>query len=588
VENLYQMILNAPDLWRQAYGNIYDNKGGMTPGVDGLTIDGYSDERANNLLVLLRENRYVPSPVKRAYIPKPNGKQRPLGKPTTNDKHVQEVWRMILESIYEPVFKDSSHGFRMQRSCHTALKDIKYWSGTKWFIEFDIEGYFDNIDHNILMGLLEKKIDDTKFLNIIRKMVKAGYVEDWKYHNTYSGTPQGGILSPILANIYLHELDCYMEKLIADFSRGKERSRNPEYNSISLRAGRLNKKIEQEENQEIRSKLLDQKKVTQRRMLHIPSVDQQDPEYRRVKYCRYADDFVLGAICPKSEAEEIYRKIETFLKEELKLNTSQTKSGLKHNTEVIRFLGYDITIKNTERMVKLIVRGQHCKQRTLKAQITFNVPEAKMKGFADKNRYGNWITMKAIHRPLLSQISDAEMAALYSAEMRGFAQFYALADSFPRLGRLRCLWIQSFLKTMGSKHQTSVQKVATMLNRGTYMAVRETGKDGKRRETKLFRLKDVKREALFESEMDNPPLIFKYTSGSELSKRMDANKCEYCEKEGGYFEVHHVRKLADIKEGKQPWQKLMIARKRKTLVLCVDCHHRLTAGTLPDRRYFQK
>jgi len=588
VENLYQMILNAPDLWRQAYGNIYDNKGGMTPGVDGLTIDGYSDERANNLLVLLRENRYVPSPVKRAYIPKPNGKQRPLGKPTTNDKHVQEVWRMILESIYEPVFKDSSHGFRMQRSCHTALKDIKYWSGTKWFIEFDIEGYFDNIDHNILMGLLEKKIDDTKFLNIIRKMVKAGYVEDWKYHNTYSGTPQGGILSPILANIYLHELDCYMEKLISDFSRGKERSRNPEYNSISLRAGRLNKKIEQEENQEIRSKLLDQKKVTQRRMLQIPSVDQQDPEYRRVKYCRYADDFVLGAICPKSEAEEIYRKIETFLKEELKLNTSQTKSGLKHNTEVIRFLGYDITIKNTERMVKLIVRGQHGKQRTLKAQITFNVPEAKMKGFADKNRYGNWITMKAIHRPLLSQISDAEMAALYSAEMRGFAQFYALADNFPRLGRLRCLWIQSFLKTMGSKHQTSVQKVATMLNRGTYMAVRETGKDGKRRETKLFRLKDVKREALFESEMDNPPLIFKYTSGSELSKRMDANKCEYCEKEGGYFEVHHVRKLADIKEGKQPWQKLMIARKRKTLVLCVDCHHRLTAGTLPDRRYFQK
>jgi retron-type reverse transcriptase len=149
VENLYQMTLNAPDLWRQAYGNIYDNKGGMTPGVDGLTIDGYSDERANNLLVLLRENRYVPSPVKRAYIPKPNGKQRPLGKPTTNDKQVQEVWRMILESIYEPVFKDSSHGFRMQRPCHTALKDIKYWSGTKWFIEFDIEGYFDNIDHNI-------------------------------------------------------------------------------------------------------------------------------------------------------------------------------------------------------------------------------------------------------------------------------------------------------------------------------------------------------------------------------------------------------------------------------------------------------
>jgi len=312
------MILNAPDLWRQAYGNIYDNKGGMPPGVDGLTIDGYADERAKNLLVLLRANRDVPSPVQRAYIPKPNGKQRPLGKPTTNDTHVQEVWRMILESIDEPVCKESSHGFRMQRSCHTARKDSKYWSGTKWFIECDIAGSFDTIDHNIRMGLLEKKIDDTKFLNIISKMVKAGYVEDWKYHNPYSGTPQGGSISPLLATISLHELDGSMEKRLADFSRGKERSRNPEYHSSSLRAGRLHKKIAQEENQAIRSKLREQKKVTQRRMLHIPSVDQQDPESRRVQYCRYADDFVRGAICPKSDAEAIYRKIEPCLQEDRK------------------------------------------------------------------------------------------------------------------------------------------------------------------------------------------------------------------------------------------------------------------------------
>ncbi len=189
------MILNAPDLWEQAYGNIYANKGAMTPGVDGLTMDGYSHERAENLRELLRENRYVPTPVRRVYVPKPNGKQRPLGMPTASDKQVQEVWRMVLEAIYEPVFQDSSHGFRPKKSCHTALKDIGYWTGTKWFIEFDIEGYFDNIDHKILMGLLEKKIDDTKFLNVIRKMAKAGYVEEWKYHNTYSGTPQGGILT---------------------------------------------------------------------------------------------------------------------------------------------------------------------------------------------------------------------------------------------------------------------------------------------------------------------------------------------------------------------------------------------------------
>src|SRR6266446_4056274 len=348
VKDLFQFVLNAPDLWEQAYGNIYDNKGGMTPGVDGLTIDGYSDERANNLLGLLRENRYMPSPVQRAYIPKSNGKQRPLGKPTANDKHVQEVWRMILESIYEPVFKDSSHGFRMQRSCHTALKSIvSTWSGTKWFIEFDIEGFFDNIDHNILMGILGKKIDDNKFLNVVRKMLKAGYMEEWKFHETYSGTPQGGVASPILANIYLHELDCYVETLIADFTRGKARRYNLEYTRVGLHISRYNKKIKQEADPEERAKLLDKKKAMQRQALEIPSRNQHDPNYRRLRYCRYADDFLLGVISSKEEAEEIYRKIENFLSEALRLNTSKAKSGLKHQTEVIRFLGYDLTTKNT-------------------------------------------------------------------------------------------------------------------------------------------------------------------------------------------------------------------------------------------------
>src|SRR2546422_1995255 len=199
------------------------------------------------------------------------------------------------------------------------------------------------------MVLLEKKIDDTKFLNVIRKMCKAGYVEEWKFNNTYSGTPQGGILSPMLANIYLHELDCYAEKLTTDFTRGMVRSNNPAYRGMSKRVTRLNKQIKQETSPEVCTILLDEKKIVHRHMLEIPSQNQHDPKYRRLRYCRYADDFVLGAICSKSEAEEIYRKITIFLSEELKLNISQSKSGIKHNSETIRFLGYDITIKNTER-----------------------------------------------------------------------------------------------------------------------------------------------------------------------------------------------------------------------------------------------
>jgi group II intron reverse transcriptase/maturase len=194
VKDLFQMVLNAPDLWQHAYLKIYANPGNMTAGTDGLTIDGYSEERAANLCELLRDNQFVPTPVRRVYIPKANGKMRPLGIPNAHDKLVQEVWRTVLEAIYEPVFWDTSHGFRPHRSCHTALQKIRNtWTGVKWFIEFDIEGYFDNIEHQILMELLEKKIDDVKFLNVIRKMLKAGYLEDWKYHHTWSGTPQGGI-----------------------------------------------------------------------------------------------------------------------------------------------------------------------------------------------------------------------------------------------------------------------------------------------------------------------------------------------------------------------------------------------------------
>jgi len=210
-ERLYRNLYN-PNFYLIAYQNIYSNKGSMTKGIDGKTLDGMGMERINRIIKKLKDNSYQPNPVRRQYIPKTNGKLRPLGIPSADDKLVQEIVRMILESIYEEGFSKQSHGFRPKRSCHTALEQIqRTYTGIKWFVEGDIKGCFDNIDQHILVGILRRKIHDEQFITLIWKFLRAGYMENWIYNETYSGAAQGSVISPILANIYMNELDVFMQ-----------------------------------------------------------------------------------------------------------------------------------------------------------------------------------------------------------------------------------------------------------------------------------------------------------------------------------------------------------------------------------------
>ena len=234
-QRLYRNLFNPAFYW-VAYQNLYANPGAMTPGTDGQTMDSMSDGRIQALIHSLRDHRYHPQPARRQYIPKKSGGQRPLGIPAANDKLVQEVVRLLLASIYEPTFSPRSHGFRPQRSCHTALQQIQEtYTGVKWFVEGDIRAYFDSIDHHVLVGLLRRRIHDEAFLGLIWKFLKAGYLEDWTWHATYSGAPQGSGLSPLLANVYLHALDQFMEDYKAQFDRGDRRALNPAYARLSGR-----------------------------------------------------------------------------------------------------------------------------------------------------------------------------------------------------------------------------------------------------------------------------------------------------------------------------------------------------------------
>jgi len=313
---LYRQMFNK-NLYLAAYGNIYSNQGSMTPGACGGTADGMSEAQIDEVIDLMRFERYRFAPARRVYIPKKNGRLRPLGIPSWRDKLVGEVVRLLLEAIYEPSFSSRSHGFRKGRGCHTALRQVRdTWTGTVWFIEGDISDCYGSVDHEILMQILEERIGDQRFLRLIRGMLRAGYMEDWQYHDTLSGCPQGGVVSPVLSNIYLNKLDEFVERdLIPQYTRGDRRRPNPEYQTARWRL-----KAAQQRGDRAQARKLRQQMRT------LPSVDPMDPGYRRLFYCRYADDHLLGFIGPKAEAEQIKAELACFLRESLALELNPDKT----------------------------------------------------------------------------------------------------------------------------------------------------------------------------------------------------------------------------------------------------------------------
>jgi group II intron reverse transcriptase/maturase len=338
-DELYRQLWNK-GLYLLAYGNLYGNSGAMTPGACGETADGMSEAKIGAIIEAMRHERYRFAPVRRVFIPKKNGKMRPLGLPSWSDKLVGEVVRLLLEAYYEPQFSDRSHGFRKKRGCHTALREVENtWTGAVWFIEGDITDCFGKIDHDILIGILAEHIHDNRFLRLIRNMLKAGYLDDWVYHETLSGTPQGGVLSPLLSNIYLNKLDQHVEReLIPRYTRGEQRKRNPEYRRIEARRTRARQRGDRAAVRELA-----------RQMRALPSKDPADPEYRRLRYCRYADDHLLGFIGPKAEAEQVKAELARFLREELKLELNADKILITHaRTRAARFLGYEIIVQHAD------------------------------------------------------------------------------------------------------------------------------------------------------------------------------------------------------------------------------------------------
>lgn len=587
-QRLYRNLYN-PQFYLLAYQRIQANPGNMTAGTDGKTIDGMGIKRINALIEKVRDFSYQPHPARRTYIPKANGKMRPLGIPSFDDKLIQEVVRLILESIYEPTFSDQSHGFRIGRSCHTALKYVqKYFTGTKWFVEGDIKGCFDNVDHHVLMHILRKRIADEHFIGLLWKFLKAGYMEDWNYHNTYSGTPQGSIISPILANIYMNELDNYMQEYANRFNCGERRKINPAFKKkLDICRGKEQRlkrnaaKMSDEEKEQLTAEI----KALRRGLRSMPYSDQMDENYKRVFYVRYADDFLIGVIGSKADAEQIKKDVGSFIHENLHLEMSEEKTLITHGHNFAKFLGYEITVSKdgfnkktktgfTRRVNngKVLLYVPH--DKWLKRLLTYDALKIKY----DK-QHDNKEIWEPVRRSCLLHLDDLEILNQYNAEIRGLYNYYRLANNVSVLNNFYYVMRYSMLKTFAGKYRTRISRIIRKHRKGKDFAVEYLQKNGKVGQT-LFYNKGFCRDTKVGKE--NPDIVARavenYGSNS-LIKRLRANKCEWCGAENVPLEMHHIRKLKDLK-GRKQWEIAMIGRKRKTMALCVSCHDKLHAGKL--------
>src|SRR5260221_4520493 len=498
--------------------------------------------------------------------------------PSFRDKLLQTVLKLILEAIYEPTFAESSHGLRTERSCQTALEQIKSkMTGTRWWVEGDIKGFFDHVNHDTLLRILSKRITDKRFLHLIGQLLQAGYVEDWRYHHTYSGVPQGGNLSPLLANVYLNELDQAIAAKATTFNKGGARRRSKEYHNISVMAAAAKKKAR-------RTGDWTRYKALRKSMLNTPSVDHHDPEYRRLFYTRYADDFLVGVIGTEAEAIELKTWLEQYLRDELQLELSAEKTLITHASQRVRFLGYDIVRWKGTRIRRTRTKVGVRTKRTTEYQLALLLPHDKSVSFA--KGYGNPQNWHGTHRKPLLRLSELEILMTYNAEIRGFLGYYALADNLKLVaGKILWLTTSSFLRTVANKRQSSLKKVARNLKRGPGRYVIPLSKDGK--PVKEYELvsstRQLKKGKITYHNPDLLPNICMYNSRTELGRRLLAHTCEWCGTQEGQIEVHHIRKLGNLK-GKEAWERQMIERHRKTMILCVECHDELHAGQLSEKK----
>ena len=535
-ERIYRILFNE-EMFMLAYERIKSKPGNMTPGTDGLTIDGMTIDRIGKLIESLKNESYSPQPAKRVYIPKKNGKKRPLGIPTIEDKLVQEVTRMIIEG--------------------------------------DIKGFFDNIHHATLIDILRMRIADERFIRLIWKFLRAGYLEEWYFNKTYSGTPQGGIVSPILANIYLDQFDKYMKEYATLFDKGESRKIRNEYMNLNMRTVNRRKKRKATEDPVEAAALDAEIRQLQKQLRSMPVRDEMDENYRRLKYVRYADDFLIGVIGSKQECERIKEDITNYMRDRLKLELSAEKTLITHAREEAKFLGYRITVKTLD-VMKRNCKGILSRAFRGKVQLLLSSETVKDKlmsygavKFTEQNGKTVWLPQS---RSYLIGMESHRILAKFNLEIRGFYNYYCIADNVSATcSKLGYIMQYSLYKTLAQKLNSTMPKIVRKYRKDKEFKIEYTDKKGNQKYRVLYNGGFAQKQPNKMADCDNLPHV-SFPKRS-LAERLRSEICELCSRHDKLI-MHHVRTLKSIND-KTEWGKIMLGSHRKTIAVCESCYTKI-------------
>jgi len=561
---------------KEAYNEIKSKPGNMTPGIDGSTLDGFSNKHIDSIIKKLKSHEFKFKPSKRIYILKANGKKRPLGIPTPSDKIVQKVMKNILEKIWEPKFLNSSHGYRPNKSCYTALKEVWSWKNTTWMIEGDITGFFDNIDHGRLYELLKMEIKDKAFLDLIAKVMKAGYIETKSTKKELmvpdSGIAQGGLLSPLLSNIYLHELDKFMETICKEYSKNFESVRSKEYQLVGNVVRTAHRRYKKSYNltklnpkNTIETKLL--KKALLIAIKQREKVSASSITGSKVNYVRYADDFLIGIIGSKSIAIEIKEKVQNFLKNHLKLDLNMDKTKITNVTKnFVRFLGYDISATTRKFYSTLRVKSKiGTRARVgwgnihLYMPVTDVIKSLRDKGFVHKEK------TQGIYKGQFIPLDEFSIVRIYKSVLMGILNYYILANNSYKFETIRYLLTFSAAHTIAAKRRSSLRKVFKKY--GKHMRIKLNDKMSV----------DLAYNPIMARKLSAPTDPYQVIKFHTNSKFIGDEPCYNCGSTEN-VEAHHVKKLSNLNPKLSATDALMAKMKRKQIALCVKCHNLVHSG----------